>query len=640
MWNEALEDLVVVKRSGQRVEFNASKISVAIRKAFEAVYKDVDEMNVFKVFETVLSRMNTDYKDRKTVNVEDIQDLIETTLKDLKYKDVYSAFHDYRLRRAASRKAFDEKHQHKFVKAIEKVQEQAYSVEDNLTPSDIINKFGQIISREYTKSYTLDAKYIRAIEEGSIYIHDLDYFPLGYMSHLNLKVSISDDDECLDEFVSQLLNARKEVSDETVISNVDVLLKKHTLMVYKRTLKDYLNRYLSMHGFIDFIPIKKYEEAIDKVESIDDKIEGLNTLYVNKFVEDIVSYAIDDAKKAINRFICYSINKIFNMLRKNQKPRSFVTMSLSEEVDSLSLSIKEEILSFLRNNPYIDSVHVVFKVDHNTSSKYLSDIASLVTNHKNISVQFVKNKDVEYFRDSICLSGDDGLSPIGRMVVASTSINMARLGLKSRNKTREEFYKNLDAMLELAKNELMLSFETIGNKTKGNYDVIFRGNILGDERLEDKQKIRKIIKAGSLNIGLIGLVECICLLEKDTAKQYKLLVDILDYISKRCKEYSKETKLNFKLFEPSGVQSRKYLMKVDKSIYGCDKNFKEEMYGLIYNAPFISDISELSKLQKYFNGGMCVLIQINNKSTNKVLVETMKKIEETEIEHIGFEVDS
>ena len=30
MWNEVLEDLIVVKRSGQRVDFNASKIAIAI----------------------------------------------------------------------------------------------------------------------------------------------------------------------------------------------------------------------------------------------------------------------------------------------------------------------------------------------------------------------------------------------------------------------------------------------------------------------------------------------------------------------------------------------------------------------------------------------------------------------------------
>ena len=80
MYNEVLENLVVVKRSGQRVSFNASKIAVAIKKAFDSL-QVYDEKKVYKVFEKVLSYINENYKDRKTINVEDIQDIIENILK-------------------------------------------------------------------------------------------------------------------------------------------------------------------------------------------------------------------------------------------------------------------------------------------------------------------------------------------------------------------------------------------------------------------------------------------------------------------------------------------------------------------------------------------------------------------------------
>ena len=55
MWNEVLESLVVVKRSGQRVEFNASKIAIAIKKAFDAVYSEVDEKQIYNIFEKYLN---------------------------------------------------------------------------------------------------------------------------------------------------------------------------------------------------------------------------------------------------------------------------------------------------------------------------------------------------------------------------------------------------------------------------------------------------------------------------------------------------------------------------------------------------------------------------------------------------------
>ena len=91
MWNEVLEDLIVVKRSGQRVDFNASKIAIAIKKSYESVYENVNEKDVYKVFEKVLTYINDNYKERKTISVEDIQDIIENILQK-ENEDVYNSF--------------------------------------------------------------------------------------------------------------------------------------------------------------------------------------------------------------------------------------------------------------------------------------------------------------------------------------------------------------------------------------------------------------------------------------------------------------------------------------------------------------------------------------------------------------------
>ena len=118
MERDIFNDIVVVKRSGQRVNFNDAKIAIAIKKGFDSVYDDYDEKNVNKVKEKVLNCIEKEYKDRKTIGVEDIQDVIEKVLeKD--YKEVYESYKGYRDRRTASREAFVEKQQHKFVKAIE-----------------------------------------------------------------------------------------------------------------------------------------------------------------------------------------------------------------------------------------------------------------------------------------------------------------------------------------------------------------------------------------------------------------------------------------------------------------------------------------------------------------------------------------
>ena len=120
MEQNAVDNLIVVKRSGQRVPFNGAKVAIAIKKGFDSVYEEYDEKQVNKVYEKVLHYIEKEYKERKTIGVEEIQDIIEDQLKKNGYEDVYQSFSDYRERRAASREAFGVKQQHKFIKAIQK----------------------------------------------------------------------------------------------------------------------------------------------------------------------------------------------------------------------------------------------------------------------------------------------------------------------------------------------------------------------------------------------------------------------------------------------------------------------------------------------------------------------------------------
>ena len=173
-----LNDLVVVKRSGQRVEFNSTKIVVAIKKAFDQVRPTNSEAEINKVYAAVLNYINETYIDRKTIHVEDIQDIIETKLKENNCTDIYTAFSDYRIRRATSRKIFGIKQQHKFAKAIERIGD----FKKDSTPNEILLDFSKTISCEYTKAFVLDNKYVRSHEEGNLYIHNLDYFNLGKLS--------------------------------------------------------------------------------------------------------------------------------------------------------------------------------------------------------------------------------------------------------------------------------------------------------------------------------------------------------------------------------------------------------------------------------------------------------------------------
>ena len=61
MNEENLKQLVVVKRSGQRVAFDSPKIAVAIKNAFDSQENKYDEKDINKVYINVLEYIIENY---------------------------------------------------------------------------------------------------------------------------------------------------------------------------------------------------------------------------------------------------------------------------------------------------------------------------------------------------------------------------------------------------------------------------------------------------------------------------------------------------------------------------------------------------------------------------------------------------
>ena len=125
---EKVSSLTVVKRNGKKVEFDGSKIAIAIKKGFDGIkLQDGDEekrvyteKDIQVVYKEVISRIGKDYKDNDKIKIEQIQDLIEESLLKKGYEDVCKHFSEYRERRAQSRMLFsEEKKLHKFLKTSE-----------------------------------------------------------------------------------------------------------------------------------------------------------------------------------------------------------------------------------------------------------------------------------------------------------------------------------------------------------------------------------------------------------------------------------------------------------------------------------------------------------------------------------------
>ena len=634
MWNEVLDNLVVVKRSDQRVSFDASKIAVAIRNGFCVIYDDEEGKNVHKVFREVLKYINDNYKDRKTINVEDIQDIIETKLSELGFVEVYEAFREYRQERAASRKTSAGKQQHKFVKVVERLEKECANLDFCESPNEMLNRFGKIVSSEYAKAYVLDNKLVRAIDEGKVFVHDLDNFLLGHLSNIHLKLDISEDDECLDEFLNNIIGSSNEVSSEIGINNLDSLLEDFFLNFYRKNFVNDLEKYFKILGFYELVDLKKIRDTIYQVKDINNSIDDFEPLFVNFRIREIFEAVLQDVIYKTEKYIFYTVYRIFNALKSNNLASCTYSISFDNRDSEICSLIRKSVLSYLNDNNYLDNIHVIFKVFSNFSDGYLQKLASLVISNKNISFSFPENDedgDVEYFSDGLRIYdniNDNVKTSSGRMFVAKTSINLGRLGLKClNNKSFDHFYEELDQLLELAKSELLFMFESLGGRNKENYMALFNGNVMGDERLDYGQKIRKVLKSGVLGIGIIGLKECVLACHQDANKQSLFLFELLNYLNEKVKQISVETKLNFSIFESGSTTARKCFVELDKSIYGVHRNINEgKLYDLISNAKFLTNYEDVAKVQRLLPGGSLMIVRISKRANNKKVIDLIKEL--------------
>jgi len=652
---ESLNELIVVKRSGQRVGFNSTKIAIAIKKAFDQIIPLNSEKKVNKVYEDVLEFIFYNYQDRKTINVEDIQDIIERKLKENNFKDVYETFSDYRIRRAASRQAFGIKQQHKFAKAIERIindNKDAGNFDGN--PSDILRNFGKTVSCEYTKTYVLDNKLVRAHEEGSIYIQNLDYFNLGKLSSAHLKFNTNAYNEFPHELIRVATTAKEEIDGEICIDSLDRLIKPMVITKFKKRFVDLIEKYLVLTYFYDYVNIEKIKEMIDKETTINIDLEKFDNFALNKRVKDIFGLAYKDALTYVIYFVRKSINNLLLNLNNNYYENKKYSISVGSCDSYECILITNIYLDELKELNELKNVYTIFKVRKDSDSELLNKASELVILQKNISfsfddASFNKNdcETVEYFSDGKRIFENpiyESVGSTGRMITSSISINMGRLGLKYQNKERKEFYENFDELLELTKNGLINIFEVIGDKTRKNYRAIFNNNIIDDDKLENDQKIRKIIKKGVLNLELAGLRECVISLEEDPEKQKELLKEIIKYTNEKCKVYTEESKLNFVVSETSKHRPLRKLMEFDKAIYGIRKDVTDKnTYGRLeklfdFKKDIDSDLKYIGEYQKLFSGGNFVKIELSRSAKVKNVLEIINKAKELDVGFIKIVV--
>ena len=701
-------NITVIKRNGKKVNFDGTKIALAIKKGFDSVQTDYlnplyNAEDANKIYIQVIEQIQN-WKDSK-IKIEQIQDLIEQTLLKNNYTKVYESFSKYRERRNQSRASFiDEKKLHKFLKSLETLGLKS-SLNDSLlnskysaslnTNTNLMFKFGSVVSQEFSKAYLLKKDYLEAHNKGDIYIHNLDCFPMGspYSCQIDLaKVfennfnTLKDSDNSsitINSYTSLATNtiqsAKNDLHGEQNIPAFDFYLSTSVLKTFKIVFQEKINTLLEYTDFDKFVATNGIEREINKLSTINFDISIFDKFTRNsKQVQHLLRIAYNTALKntdsktyqAIQNFI-YNTNIV--------SPLSIgLGTDTSYEGRLITQNYFKVIKNILSNNSHTLLPETIFKIKQgiNLDSKDLNydlfkQSLELAYNYKCISFSFIDssfnnstykkgncNTEVSYSSSHIrilenVISSNKSIVN-GRGNLSCTTLNLPRLGIKygiTNNRKKadlEGFYIELDEKLELIKNQLLDRFEYQTNKRFYDFPYLMQNHIwIDSEKLRPNDKLRRVLKHGTLSLGIIGLSECLKALTSKTHSESKssqeLGLKIVSHIRQKINEFSKQYNLNFTLMSTCDHNCLEYFIQLDKTIYGIlpnitDKKTYTESFHISNNTTLSipEKISIEGPYHNLTNGGHVLYLNSNKFSNIENLEQTIKLLSKKNIGYVSI----
>ena len=699
-------NIKVVKRDGKKVDFDGSKIALAIKKGFDSVEVDEElseskekkytEKDIQKVYQAVVGRIEKEYKDSEKIKIETIQDMIEDVLQKKGYEDVYDSFSQYRERRANSRKLFfDEKKTHKFLKSIEGLGLKSAKEEDakrenaNVdgdTAMGTMLQYGSTISKEFAKSYLMKHKFAEAHDNGTIHIHDMDFLAMGTTTCMQIELDrlfkngfstghghLRSPNDIMSYSALAAIAIQSDQNDQhggQSIPAFDYYMAPGVLKAFKKQLKQQIYDLLDYSDLLSFVNIDKIVKDVDKINSIDLDIEMFKNYYKeSKAIERLFRKSYEKALQKTDRITYQAMEAFIHNLNTMhsragaQVPFSSINFGTDTSTEG-RMVIKNFLLATEQglgkgetpifpvsifkvkegvNYNKEDKNYDLFKLAIKVSAKRLFPNFSFLDAPHNLP--FYKEGD---FRTEVGYMGcrtrvmsdvtdPDNETTGGRGNLSFTSINLPRIGikhgicLKEREKAdMEAFYQELSDVMDLVKDQLLERFEIQCNKRCYNFPFLLEQGVWTDgDKLKPTDRLRKILKHGSLTIGFIGLAETLKALigshHGESEEAQELGLEIINFMRNKTDEYSRKYNLNFTLIATPAEGLSGRFVGIDKALYGRIKGVTDRAYYTnSFHVPVYYNISISDKIKKeapyhyLTNGGHISYIELDGNTASNL----------------------
>ena len=645
----------VIKRDGSSVDYDPSKIRIAINKA-NANVKEEDRVsetqikNIIKYIESLRKRR---------MLVEDIQDIIEEKLMSINKFALAKEYITYRYTRALVRKSntTDEsilsliKNSNKDVME-ENSNKNAYVAS---TQRDLIA--GEV-SKDLTKRILLPEKIVEAHEKGILHFHDMDYFlqPIFNCCLINIG-------DMLDH--GTVMNGKMIESPKsfqvacTVTTQIIAAVASSQYGGQSVEIK-HLGKYLHK----SYVKFKKQIEKKHKKELTKEQIEEL----VQERLQDELASGVQT--------IQYQINTL--MTTNGQSP--FVTLFLNLEKGDPYIKenamIIEEILKQryqgIKNEAgvYVTPAFpkLVYVLDEHNCLKggkydYLTKLA-VKCSSKRLYPDYIsakkmrENYEGNVFSPMGCRSflspwkdKDGNYKFEGRFNQGVVSINLPQIAIVA-EQDEEKFWQLFDERLELCKEALMCRHHALLGTRSDVSPIHWQYGAIA--RLDKHEKIDELLKNGysTLSLGYIGLYEVTKLMTgvSHTDQEHggiDFAVKVMKHMREKCDEWKKETGLGFALYGTPAESLCYRFARVDQEQFGTIEDVTDKgYYTNSYHVDVREEIDAFSKLsfesqfQTISSGGAISYVEIPNMQHNLEAMEELVKFIYDNIQYAEFNTKS
>ena len=631
----------IIKRNGAEVPFDITKIITAVTKASDSVG---GKARLSREQITDIAAAVTDQCQalNRAVSVEEVQDMVENQLMDIKAHDIARHYITYRYIQSLKRQTntTDER----ILSLIECQNEEVKQENANKNPT--VNSVQRDymageISKDLTARLLLDPEIVKAHQEGLIHFHDSDYFA----QHMH---------NC------DLVNLEDMLQNGTVISGT-YIEKPHsfstacniaTQIIAQVASNQYGGQSISLTHLAPFVDVSRKKIAAE----VEAEMEGLDVSAERK--REIVERRL---RSEINRGVQTIQYQVVTLMTTNgQAPFITVFMYLGEarnaqEKADLAIIIEETIRQRYQGvkneagvwiTPAFPKLIYVLEEDNihpGDPYYYLTELAAKCTAKRMVPDYISEKKMLELKVDKngeghcyTCMGCRSFLTPYvdpetgkpkyyGRFNQGVVTINLVDVALSSGGNF-DKFWKIFDERLDLCHRALQARHKRLLGTPSDAAPILWQYGALA--RLKKGEKIDKLLFGGysTISLGYAGLYECVKYMTGRShtdagAKPFAL--SVMQHMNDKCNEWKKAENMDYSLYgtplESTTYKFAKCLQKRFGIVKGItDKNYITNSYHVHVSEPIdaFTKLKFEADFQRLSPGGAISYVEVPNMQDN------------------------